>query len=112
VDRLFLKLQTMEWFQYLAAFFSGAFLSNAVPHFVHGISGNKFPTPFSKPRGVGLSAPATNVLWALFNMIIGYLLFNAGKVSDGGLCAHLTCFAGVAVMSVLLSIRFQSKHKE
>ncbi|WP_428328146.1 hypothetical protein [Mucilaginibacter sp.] len=101
----------MEWYQYLAAFFAGAFLANSVPHFVYGIAGDKFPTPFSKPRGIGLSSPTLNVVWALFNMVIGYLLFRSGHVSDDSLLPRLTCFAGVAAMSIQLSIGFQRKHK-
>ncbi|HEY0245471.1 MAG TPA: hypothetical protein VGC01_07920 [Mucilaginibacter sp.] len=48
----------MEWYQYLAVFFSGAFLANAVPHFIYGIPGDKFPTLFAKPPGQGLSSSA------------------------------------------------------
>ena len=66
----------MPWYSYLAAFFAGAFLANAVPHFVHGISGDPFPSPFAKPPGKGLSSPTVNVLWALFNLIAGTLLFR------------------------------------
>jgi hypothetical protein len=33
------------------------------PHFVHGFSGNRFPTPFAYRPGKGLSSPAVNVLW-------------------------------------------------
>jgi hypothetical protein len=102
----------MEWYQYLAAFFAGAFLANIVPHFVHGISGNKFPTPFSNPRGIGLSSSLTNVLWALFNMAVCYFLFKSGNVINGGLPAHITCFAGVAALSIMCGIRFQGKHAE
>jgi len=58
----------MQWYQYLAVFFSGAFLANVVPHFVHGISGNKFPTPFAKPPGKGLSSATVNVVWSLVNL--------------------------------------------
>lgn len=32
----------MEWYQYLTVFFAGAFFTNAVPHFVHGISFNYY----------------------------------------------------------------------
>ena len=101
----------MEWSNYLACFFAGAFAANTIPHFVHGISGNKFPTPFSKPRGVGLSSSTTNVLWALLNMLIAYELFKDGKVA-GTNVALLVFFAGIATMSIMLSIRFKSKHKE
>lgn len=41
----------MEWCHYLGGFCAGMFLANFVPHFVNGISGDDFPTPFSKPPG-------------------------------------------------------------
>jgi hypothetical protein len=69
----------MSWYNYIANFFAGMFLANAVPHFVYGIGGDKLPTPFAKPPGKGLSSSTVNVVWALFNMVIGYLLFRAGK---------------------------------
>ena len=65
----------MNWYNYLAAFFAGMFLANAVPHFVHGVSGDRFPSPFSHPPGKGLSSPTVNVLWALLNLLVGYLYF-------------------------------------
>ena len=34
----------MNWYNYIASFFAGIFLANAVPHFVHGISGDRFPS--------------------------------------------------------------------
>ena len=36
--------------------------------------GRPFQSPFAKPRGQGLSSSTVNVLWGLFNIIIGYLL--------------------------------------
>ena len=53
----------MRWYFYVAYFFGGAFLVNAVPHFVNGVSGRSFPTPFASPPGKGLSSPMVNVLW-------------------------------------------------
>jgi len=41
----------MPWYGYLAHFIAGAFLANGVPHFVQGVCGNKFQTPFATPRG-------------------------------------------------------------
>ena len=70
----------MRWYHYLAYFFGGAFLVNAVPHFVNGVSGNPFPSPFASPPGEGLSSPLVNVLWGVFNLIIGYLL--VGRVGQ------------------------------
>ncbi len=58
----------MKWYHYVAAFFSGAFLANTVPHFIHGVSGDPFPSPFANPPGKGLSSPIVNVLWACLNL--------------------------------------------
>src|SRR5476649_2241693 len=97
----------MAWYNYLACFFAGAFLANVVPHFVHGISGDKFPTPFAKPPGKGLSSPIINVIWALFNLIVGYLLLGAGHLSDQQPLQLIVFFAGIAAMGIMLSIRFE-----
>jgi drug/metabolite transporter (DMT)-like permease len=102
----------MEWYQYLAGFLAGVFFANAVPHFVHGISGDKFPTPFAKPPGRGLSSPTTNVLWALLNIIIACSLFRISKFHHDKPLELIILFAGVVVMSTLLSNRFQHKAKE
>jgi len=58
----------MNWYNYVACFFAGAFLANVVPHFFHGISGDRFPTPFARPPGRGLSSPTDNVVWAWINL--------------------------------------------
>jgi hypothetical protein len=102
----------MEWYNYLAAFFAGAVLANAVPHFIKGISGDKFPTPFAKPPGKGLSSPVINTLWGLLNLVIGYFLFSGGKVGAGQCLTLLVFFAGICVMSLMLSTNFQKKDKE
>lgn len=101
----------MEWYLYIAAFFAGAFLANTVPHFIHGISGDKFPTPFAKPPGKGLSSPSVNMVWALFNGAAGYALLIIGKVNNADLLSLLVFFAGIASMSIMLSIHFQRKDK-
>jgi hypothetical protein len=64
----------MKWYHYIAYFFGGAFLVNSVPHFTNGVSGRSFPSPFASPPGQGLSPAWVNVLWGLFNLLIGYLL--------------------------------------
>ena len=100
----------MKWYHYLACFFAGLFLANTIPHFVHGISGDRFPTPFAHPPGRGLSSPTVNVLWALVNLVAGFLLFRAGKVADGSVPALVVFFAAVATISILMSVRFAGKH--
>ena len=101
----------MKWYHYLAAFFAGMFIANAAPHFVNGISGNPFPTPFADPTGKGLSAPVINVIWALFNLVIGYLLFRYGKISQQNKLSLVVFFLGVLAVSILLSIVFLDKVK-
>src|SRR3546814_8484117 len=58
----------------LTYFFAGAFLVNGVPHFVQGVSGRGFPSPFANPPGQGESSAQTNVLWGAFNFVVGYAL--------------------------------------
>jgi len=99
----------MKWYHYLACFFAGAFLANTVPHFVNGISGNSFPTPFADPPGKGLSSPFINMLWALLNLIVGYLLFRVSKVSNKKWASIIIFFIGFAAMGIMLSIGFADK---
>lgn len=58
----------------VAYFFGGAFLANAIPHFVSGMMGRAFQSPFAKPHGVGLSSSTVNVLWGFANLVFAYLL--------------------------------------
>ncbi len=100
----------MNWHHYVACFFAGMFLANLVPHFVHGVSGDPFPTPFAKPPGKGLSSPVLNTVWALFNLVVGYLLFRAGRVSSADTLSLVIFFVGAAAISIMLSINFAKKH--
>lgn len=102
----------MQWYHYFAGFWAGGFLANFVPHFVTGICGNKFPTPFAKPPGQGLSSPTVNVVWALVNLLAGCVLFKAGQVSLDDYLSFGLFFAGIAALSIPMSIHFQKKHKE
>jgi hypothetical protein len=99
----------MNWFSYVACFFAGGFLANVVPHFVHGISGDRFPTPFAHPPGKGLSSAPVNMVWALLNLVVGFLLFRAGKVASGDVLGLVIFFAGIAVLSIMMSVQFQKK---
>ena len=101
----------MKWYNYIAAFFAGTFLTNVIPHFVNGISGNAFPTPFANPSGKGLSSPLTNVLWALLNLLVGYLLFRASKINSKSKLALLIFFVGMILICIMSSIVFMDKAK-
>ncbi|WP_026606869.1 hypothetical protein [Methylocapsa acidiphila] len=95
----------MPWLSLLSYFFGGAFFANAVPHFVSGMMGRSFQSPFAKPPGQGLSSSTVNVLWGFFNIVIGYLLVC--RVGDFGLKNTgdvLACGAG-ALLIALFSAR-------
>jgi hypothetical protein len=102
----------MSWYNYVACFFAGAFLANVVPHFVHGISGDRFPTPFAHPPGKGLSSPTVNVAWALLNLVIGFVLYKVGGVSGENYATLVVFFLGILAISTMLSFRFAEKMPE
>ncbi len=101
----------MQWYHYFSGFWAGMFLANFVPHFIKGTSGDPFPTPFSKPPGKGLSSPTVNVLWALLNLVIGYLLFRLAKVTADNSLSVLIFFIGFACISIMGARNFAHKDK-
>jgi len=38
----------MPWYHYVSYFFGGMFLANAIPHFVSGMMGRAFQSPFDE----------------------------------------------------------------
>ena len=99
----------MKWYHYVALFFAGLFLTNTIPHFVHGISGDAFPSPFANPPGKGLSSPFVNVLWGLANLVLGYTLARAGRLAKANIAGLIIFFAGIALISIQLSFAFAGK---
>jgi len=101
----------MRWYHYIAYFFGGAFLANTVPHFVNGISGNAFQSPFASPPGQGLSSATVNVLWGLFNLAVAYLLIcRVGGFYLRKTAHVLTLGAGILLMSLMLAHAFGRFH--
>ena len=101
----------MKWYHYIAAFFAGAFLANVVPHFIHGISGDPFPSPFANPPGKGLSSPLVNVIWACFNLIVGFILLRVSKATIKNNLAMIVLFLGILAISILNCFAFMDKVK-
>ncbi|OSY89326.1 hypothetical protein WH52_01415 [Tenacibaculum holothuriorum] len=98
----------MKWYNYLAAFGAGFFLTNVIPHLVNGVSGQEFPSPFGAPPGVGLSSPIQNVIWALMNMVIGYLLYRVSKIDSKNIIGTILMFVGIAVCALMCANSFGS----
>lgn len=101
----------MEWAHYVSYIFGGAFLTNALPHFISGLMGRSFQSPFAKPPGEGLSSSTVNVLWGFFNLAVGYVLV----VRVGNFDVHATddivaLGLGVLAISVMLARAFGRFH--
>lgn len=97
----------MPWYSYLLEFVSGLFLTNGVPHFVQGVSGHRFQSPFSSPPGVGESSPLSNALWGFANLVIGAILLwffrpRGGEAAVGWALLGL----GVLLAAIWLSTYF------
>jgi len=65
------RSEDIRWNHAVSYFFGGAFLINALPHFLSGVSGHPFKSPFASPPGEGLSSATVNVLWGAFNLAMG-----------------------------------------
>ena len=101
----------MHWYDYLSYFFGGAFLSNALPHLINGISGNAFQSPFAKPPGKGLSSSTVNILWGFFNLVVAYVLvLCVGSFSLHNLYQTIAFGAGLLLMSLLSARTFGPLH--
>lgn len=87
----------MEWAHDLAYIFGGAFLTNAIPHFVSGVMGKPFQSPFADPPGQGFSSSTVNVLWGFFNAVIGYGLIVRVGTFDLRRADHVAA-AGLGVL--------------
>ena len=96
----------MEWRDLVSYFFGGAFLANAVPHFVSGVMGKPFQSPFAKPPGQGLSSSTVNVLWGSLNLVVGYILVC--RVGDFGL--RTTSDVAALGLGILLIGLFSARH--
>jgi hypothetical protein len=101
----------MEIAHTISYFFGGAVLANAVPHFVNGISGRPFQSPFAKPPGEGLSSSTVNVLWGFFNLVIGYILIWRVGDFDLRTTPHIAAAgAGALLLSVMMARHFGRFH--
>jgi hypothetical protein len=100
-----------RWYHYIAWFFGGAFLANTIPHLVNGISGRPFQSPFASPPGEGLSSALVNVLWAMFNLVVGYVLVVRVGRFDLRQTKHVVVLGlGILVMAFQLAHHFATFH--
>jgi hypothetical protein len=96
----------LKWYHFIIAFLAGVFFINSLPHFLNGISGNYFTSPFADPPGKGLSPPIINVIWGTINFIISFLLFYFGKITKQKKYIWIAVFTGALATAVLLALYF------
>ena len=101
----------MQWIHYVSYFWGGAFLANAIPHFVSGTMGRPFQSPFAKPPGEGLSSSTVNVVWGAFNIAVGYtLVFRVGAFDLRAPPDVLAAGSGAFAIALLLARLFGRFH--
>jgi hypothetical protein len=101
----------MNWLFLVSYFFGGVFAANAIPHFVAGVMGRAFQTPFAKPPGKGLSSSTVNVLWGFLNANIAYLLVVHVGDFDPRTTTHILAFGlGALLISISSARRFGQFH--
>ena len=101
----------MNWLHDVSYLFGGAFLANAVPHFVSGVMGQPFQSPFAKPPGKGLSSSTVNVLWGFANFVVAYLLtIRVGAFDLRATDQVAALGAGVLLMSLMAARSFGRFH--
>ena len=99
------------WLQYVSYFFGGAFLTNGIPHFVSGLMGRPFQSPFAKPPGKGLSSSTVNVLWGFFNLAVAYaLICRVGNFNLRSADSVFFAGLGVLVTGLMLARTFGQLH--
>jgi hypothetical protein len=101
----------MNWLHLASYFFGGSFLANAVPHFVGGVMGRPFQTPFAKPPGKGLSSSTVNVLWGFANFVFAYpLLLCVGHFDPRSIACIAPFASGVLLISLFSARHFGEFH--
>lgn len=91
-----------------AYFFAGAFFANFVPHFVSGVLGRTFPTPFASPPFRGPSSSRVNVVYGLCNLVVAYgLLLHVGDFAPRRGLHAAAVGLGFAVMSLFIARSLQ-----
>ena len=95
----------------LAYVFGGAFLANAIPHYVSGVMGRSFQSPFAKPPGKGLSSSTVNVLWGFLNLAIAYaLILRVGQFDPRAPDQIASLGLGLLLMGVIAARTFGPFH--
>ncbi len=101
----------MNWLWLVSYFFGGIFATNAIPHFVSGLMGRAFQSPFANPPGKGLSSSTVNVVWGFFNAVVAYLLIVRVGAFDLRTTSHVVALGlGALLISIMTARHFGQFH--
>lgn len=96
---------------FIIAFAFGFFTTNALPHFIPGIHGKPFYSPFATPPARGKSSAVVNVLWGFANIVVAYILYVATDINLRDLTEGIGFLLGVLATALTLAIVF-NKNRE
>jgi hypothetical protein len=103
----------MPWFFYIAHLIAGLILANSIPHFINGISGRSFISPFGDPPGRGHSSAVSNVLWGALNMVVGFAILWWMPIAVPLEILDVVVFAfGFFFAAIVLGNAFSQRHAE
>lgn len=97
---------------FFCLFAAGLFSANGIPHFVFGIAGKEFHTPFFYRFFRKVPTPLFNVVWGLLNFCLALFLKSRQPGWAWGWNSLTVAWgAGFAFASVGLSILFHNRAK-
>lgn len=88
----------MDWQVYVYSLLAGAIGANGIPHFIQGILGKAYQTPFGRQ-----SSAVINVLWGWLNLVVASMLLYLGHVHPHLLRSFACVALGALAMSSLLA---------
>ena len=71
--------------------------------------GKCLPYSVLQSSGRGLSPAYINVVWGLFNLLIGYILYKVSKTSSDEKIGVVVFSIGITLMGIMLSITFAGR---
>lgn len=87
----------------LIGFAAGALMTNGLPHFVKGITGQTHMTPFGQP-----SSALTNVIWGWLNFVVGGTLWGSLSSEYHGIGIMAACLGALVCAAILAN--YWSEH--
>ena len=100
----------MHWYDFLAYFFGGAFLANALPHLTNGVSGRSFQSLRQAPGQGPVLTRRKRMLGILQSRRRLLLIVQVGAFSIHNLCHVAAAGAGMLLMSLMCALTFGRFH--